>query len=153
MNYELNLTTSRLCRTPPIHCVAGGELGLTHGLNRTTGATRVSCYPQEDNWGWWAKTPALLEEIGEVARSDGGVNNFIMRNYILFFFWPPPPFGVLLLKIAKQFSRGELLLSLAPLFLLFFCEKQEESWGWRLLMRSAECRIYLMISVEFIDIR
>ena len=30
MNYELNLTTSRLRRTPPIHCVAGGELGADH---------------------------------------------------------------------------------------------------------------------------
>ncbi len=28
MNYALNLTTSRLRRTPPIHCVAGGELSL-----------------------------------------------------------------------------------------------------------------------------
>ena len=42
MNYELNLTTSRLRRTPPIHCVAGGELGLTHGLNRTTKRTRTT---------------------------------------------------------------------------------------------------------------
>ena len=36
--------------------------------------------------------------------------------------WPPPGFAVLLLKIAKQFSRGELLLSLAILFLLKFLQ-------------------------------
>ena len=57
------LTTSRLRRTPPknycvifkrrvtaligsivptIHCVAGGELGLTRGLNRTTRTTKTT---------------------------------------------------------------------------------------------------------------